>query len=39
VIVPRRNEQDLDDIPEQVTQDLTFHIADTADDVLKAALV
>lgn len=39
VIIPRRNEQDLDDVPEQVQQDMTFHIADTADDVLKAALV
>ena len=38
VIVPRRNEQDLDDVPEQVRHDLTFHIADTANDVLGAAL-
>jgi ATP-dependent Lon protease len=38
VVVPRRNEQDLDDVPEQVRQDLTFHIADTAADVLKVAL-
>ena len=38
VIVPRRNEQDLDDVPEQVRDDLTFHIADTAADVLAAAL-
>ncbi|HEY6634406.1 MAG TPA: endopeptidase La [Acidimicrobiia bacterium] len=39
VIVPRRNEQDIDDIPEQVRQDMTFHIADTATDVLAAALI
>ena len=38
VVVPRRNEQDLDDVPEQVRQDLTFHIADTAADVLAVAL-
>jgi ATP-dependent Lon protease len=38
VIVPRRNEQDLDDVPEQVRQDLTFHIVDTAGEVLEAAL-
>jgi ATP-dependent Lon protease len=38
VIIPRRNEQDLDDVPKQVRQDLTFHIADTAADVLGAAL-
>jgi ATP-dependent Lon protease len=39
VIVPRRNEQDLDDVPEQIREDMTFHIADTAADVLEAALV
>jgi ATP-dependent Lon protease len=39
VIIPRRNEQDIDDVPEQVRQDITFHIADTAADVLKVALV
>jgi len=37
VVVPRRNEQDLDDVPEQVRQDLTFHIVDTAADVLAVA--
>ena len=38
VILPRRNEQDLDDVPEQVREDMTFHIADTAADVLGHAL-
>jgi ATP-dependent Lon protease len=38
VVVPRRNEVDLDDVPEKVREDLTFHIADTIDDVLGAAL-
>ena len=38
VILPRRNEQDLDDVPEQVREDMTFHIADTAADVLEHAL-
>ena len=38
VVLPRRNEQDIDDIPEQVRQDMTFHIADTARDVLTVAL-
>ncbi len=38
VIVPRRNEQDLDDVPEQVREEMTFHIADTAADVLAVAL-
>jgi ATP-dependent Lon protease len=37
VIVPRRNEHDLDDVPDQIRQEMTFHIADTAADVLKAA--
>ncbi|MFV1962263.1 MAG: S16 family serine protease, partial [Acidimicrobiia bacterium] len=38
VIVPRRNEIDIDDVPEKVREDIIFHIADTADDVLKTAL-
>src|SRR5690554_242895 len=37
VILPRRNEIDLDDIPEKVRQEIRFHIADTAADVLAAA--
>jgi len=38
VIVPRRNEADLDDVPEKVREDLTFHIAETVNDVLASAL-
>jgi ATP-dependent Lon protease len=38
VIVPRRNEADLDDVPEKVRDDMTFRIADTVSDVLEAAL-
>lgn len=38
VILPRRNEIDLDDVPEKVRDEMTFHIADTADDVIAAAL-
>ncbi|HSO50329.1 MAG TPA: S16 family serine protease, partial [Acidimicrobiia bacterium] len=38
VIVPRRNEADLDEVPEKVREEMTFHIADTAADVLWAAL-
>ncbi len=38
VILPRRNEQDIDDVPGQVREDLTFHIVDTADEVLEVAL-
>jgi ATP-dependent Lon protease len=39
VIVPRRNEIDLDEVPEKVRDDITFHIVDTAAEVLEAALV
>ncbi|MGA7282605.1 MAG: S16 family serine protease, partial [Acidimicrobiia bacterium] len=39
VIVPRRNEIDLDDVPEKVRDEMTFHIADDVSDVLAAALV
>lgn len=38
VIVPKRNEQDIDDVPEQVREDMTFHIVESASDVLTAAL-
>jgi len=38
VIVPRRNEADLDDVPEKVRDEMAFTIADNAGDVLAAAL-
>jgi ATP-dependent Lon protease len=38
VILPKRNEGDLEDVPEQVREEITFHIADTIDDVLGWAL-
>jgi ATP-dependent Lon protease len=38
VIVPRRNEKDLPDIPDEVKNTLKFHFADTVDDVLAVAL-
>jgi ATP-dependent Lon protease len=38
VILPKRNEGDLDDVPEQVRRDLTFHVAETIDQVLAWAL-
>ena len=38
VIFPKRNEVDLDDVPEDVRQEMTFHIAETLEDVLKYAL-
>jgi ATP-dependent Lon protease len=39
VILPRQNEVDLDDLPEEVRNSIKFILADTVDDVLKAALV
>jgi len=38
VILPQRNEGDLEDVPEQVREEITFHIAETIDDVLGWAL-
>ena len=38
VILPSRNEADLEDLPEEVLKDINFIFADTVDDVLKAAL-
>ncbi len=38
VILPRQNEQDLEDIPEEVRESMTFVLADTVADVLEAAL-
>ena len=38
VILPRRNEVDIDDIPEKVRDEMTIHIADTLDDVIAIAL-
>jgi len=38
VVLPKRNEGDLDDVPEQVRKEMTFHIAETIDDVLAWAL-
>jgi ATP-dependent Lon protease len=39
VILPRRNEKDLDDVPETVREAMTFHLASQVEDVLKVALV
>jgi ATP-dependent Lon protease len=37
VILPRRNEADLEDVPTEVKERIQFFFADSADDVLKAA--
>ncbi|MDI3507080.1 MAG: ATP-dependent Lon protease [Methanomicrobiaceae archaeon] len=38
VILPRENERDLDDVPEEVRRDLMFVAVDTIEDVLREAL-
>ena len=39
VILPKRNGPDLEDVPEKVREEMTFHLADTYADVLAAAFV
>ncbi len=39
LILSKENEKDLVDIPEEVRDDLTIHLVDTIDEVLKFALV
>jgi len=38
VILPKRNEQDLEDVPEAVRRQMTFELADHVGDVLAVAL-
>src|SRR6202020_3472600 len=38
VILPRRNGKDLEDVPESVRDQMTFHLASRVEDVLAAAL-
>jgi ATP-dependent Lon protease len=38
IILPKRNERDVDDIPEEVRRELTFVFADRMEEVLDAAL-
>jgi ATP-dependent Lon protease len=38
VVLPKRNEDDLDDVPAKVREAMTFHLAASIDDVLTAAL-
>jgi ATP-dependent Lon protease len=39
VILPRENERDLEDVPEEARNALRFHFAESLDDVLRVALV
>jgi ATP-dependent Lon protease len=38
VIVPERNAADLDDVPREIREQITFHIVGTVDEVLERAL-
>jgi len=38
LIVPKRNEKDLDEIPPEVRESLEFHLVETMDEVLSLAL-
>ena len=38
VVLPARNGQDLEDVPEEVRSQMTFHLADRVADVLAAAI-
>jgi ATP-dependent Lon protease len=38
VILPKRNESDLEELPEEVRKDMKFIFVETVDEVLKAAL-
>jgi ATP-dependent Lon protease len=37
-VLPRRNEADLDELPKELRDEMTFVLADTMDDVLRAAM-
>ena len=39
VLIPKDNEKDLDDIPDNVKKDLAIVSVETMDDILKHALV
>ncbi len=38
IILPKRNEIDLEDLPDEVIEDLDFHLVEMVDDVLDLAL-
>ncbi|MBK9927087.1 MAG: endopeptidase La [Anaerolineales bacterium] len=38
IVLPRRNEQDLDDVPDEIKQFMTFVLVDTVDEVIAASL-
>jgi ATP-dependent Lon protease len=38
VILPKRNEQDLDDVPEEIKKSMKFIFVETVDEVIKSSL-
>jgi ATP-dependent Lon protease len=38
VVLPQRNEADLDDVPEDVREEMSFVLVETIDQVLEAGL-
>ena len=38
IVIPKDNEKDLEDIPEEIRDDLTVHLVDSMDEVLTVAL-
>jgi len=38
IIIPKRNQQDLEDVPEEIQKEMTFIFAENVDEVLAAAL-
>ena len=38
VVLPKRNGADLDDVPEEVREEMTFHLAESVAEVLAVAL-
>jgi ATP-dependent Lon protease len=39
VVLPRRNEQDIDDVPDEIKKEMKLVFVDTVDEVIEAALV
>ncbi|MCX5760618.1 MAG: endopeptidase La, partial [Gemmatimonadetes bacterium] len=39
IILPKDNEADMEDVPEEATRTMTFHFVETLQDVLKLALM
>ena len=39
IIIPKQNEADIEDVPEEVQKELTFHCVESLADVLQVALV